>query len=76
MEISRRIIMYCHDQMEPDDVERWAARYGFIVANPQLHGQHVRLVHPDGAEFTAPEGTQIWVSELIASEHDNQEEAS
>jgi hypothetical protein len=76
MEVSRRIIMYCHDEMEPDDVERWAARYGFIVTNPQLHGQQCRLIHPDGTEFVAPEGTQIWVSDLIASEHDNEEEAS
>ncbi len=73
MEISRRIIMYVHDEMHPDDVERWAAKYGFIVANPKRHGYDVNLVHPDGTEFTTPPGTQIWVSELIASEHDNKE---
>jgi hypothetical protein len=76
MEISRRIIMYVHDEMEPDDVERWAARYGFIVANPKLHGKQVRLIHPDGIEFTTPPGIRIWVSDLIASEHDKEEEAS
>jgi len=75
MQISRRIIMYVHAEMEPADVERWAAQYGFIVTNPQRHGDDVRLIHPDGSEFTTPPGTHIWVSELVASEHD-QEEAS
>lgn len=76
MEISRRIIMYVNDEMEPDAIERWAARYGFIVTNPLLHGYQCRLIHPDGTEFTTPPGTHIWVCDLIASEHDKEEEAS
>ena len=71
-ETSRRIIMYFNQDMQPEEVERWAACYGYIVTNPLKNGEHVKLIHPDGTTFKTPPGTQIWVSDLIASEHDQE----
>lgn len=72
MSAERRIIMYVNADMDADDVERWAAHYGYIVANPLKQGDGVTIVHQNGVRIVPPPGLDIWISDLIASEHDQE----
>lgn len=71
-ETERRILLYANDDLKACDVERLAACYGYIVANPIKNGEGVTLLNRDGSRLTPPAGITVWVSDLIASEHDEE----
>jgi hypothetical protein len=68
----RRILLYAKDELKACEVERLAACYGYIVANPIKNGEGVTLLNRDGSRLTPPAGITVWVSDLIASERDEE----